>query len=272
MLLINHNKGRLGNSIFRLFANILFCIIYDAEIKTENEVYRNKIEISDDFFIHWSIDLLNGKVLDLDKNLAYVFSGYYQHDTIYLKYKNEIINYIISNPHIVLSTHFDEKYNAIDLVNYELKKKYDIVVHLRLEDFIEISSQIPFVMNPVCIKNIIKEINNDYPETKICLVLNNPTNELEFKYINFLKKDNNNIVVESNDPITDFNIMKHAKVLVCSCSTLSWCASFMSTTLEKLYFPNYISHSIHETFKKPIQNTILYEFTKCKKEELEKML
>lgn len=272
MLLINHNGGRLGNSIFRLFANILFCIIYDAEIKTENQVYGNKIEITDEFFVQWSNDLLNGKVLHLDKSLICVFSGYFQHDTIYLKYKNEIINYITNNPNIMLTTHFNENYKAIDLVNYKLTRTYDIVIHLRLEDFIEISSKIPFVMNPVCIKNIIKEINNDYPEKEICLVLNKPTNELEFKYINFLKKDSNNIIVESNDPITDFNIMKHAKVLVCSCSTLSWSASFMSTTIEKLYFPNYSFSSIHETFKKSIENTILYDFTKCTKDELENIL
>ena len=67
--------------------------------------------------------------------------------------------------------------------------------------------------------------------------------------------------------------MRNAKVLVCSCSTLSWAASFLSDTLEKVYFPNYNNPDrIHETFKMPNLNTTLYDFDKCSMEDLLKIL
>jgi len=65
--------------------------------------------------------------------------------------------------------------------------------------------------------------------------------------------------------------MKNAKILVCSCSTLSWIAAFLSDKVTTVYFPNYKNRQIHETFKKPIENTILYDFTKCSQNDLEKL-
>lgn len=64
--------------------------------------------------------------------------------------------------------------------------------------------------------------------------------------------------------------MKNAKTLVCSCSTLSWVAAFLSDRVKLVYFPDYNNNRSHETFKMPIENTILYSFTKCGKDELEK--
>ena len=73
--------------------------------------------------------------------------------------------------------------------------------------------------------------------------------------------------------MTDFTIMRNAKTLVCSCSTLSWAASFLSETVEKVYMPNYNNPGrIHETYKQPIQNTILYDFENCSKEKLLEIL
>jgi hypothetical protein len=66
--------------------------------------------------------------------------------------------------------------------------------------------------------------------------------------------------------------MKNAKILICSCSTLSWAAAFLSDTIKLVYFPDYKINRTHETFKKPIDNTILYPFTKCSQSELELFL
>jgi len=100
--------------------------------------------------------------------------------------------------------------------------------------------------------------------------------KLEEKYIDFFMK-RYNIVLESNDVITDYHIMKNAKILCCSCSTLSWAAAFFSETVELVYFPNYEytdgnDGRYHERFKKPIENTVLYDFDKCSQETLETIL
>lgn len=266
MIIINHNRGRLGNSIFRFFANIVFCIVYDIDSQIYNNYYQPNVVINDSYFINFSNDIISGKMLQqLDKNSIILFDGYFQHDKIYIFFKNDIINFIKNHPDIILTTDRSENYKAINLISFDINHKYNIVVHLRLEDFIEIS----LVINPNSLKNILYEIRNEYPDEEICFVLNNPKTDLEKKYIDYLIKDLNNIKIESNDVITDFTIMRNSKLLVCSCSTLSWAAAFLSETLEKVYMPNYSNPDrIHETFKQPIKNTVLYDFEKCSKEKL----
>ena len=267
MLIYNNNQGRLGNSIFRFFANIIFCIVYDINSQIfNNSNCRPSIVINDASFINFSNNIINKRLIQkLNKNETILFDGYFQHDKIYTIFKNQIINFIKTRPEIILSTDKNENYKSIDLVNFNISKQYNIVVHLRLEDFIEISH----VINPNSLKKILYEIRNDYVDEEICLVLNKPTTELERKYIDYIIKDLNNIKIESNDVITDFTIMRKSKILVCSCSTLSWAASFLSETVEKVYMPNYNNPDrIHETFKQPIPNTVLYDFEKCSKEKL----
>lgn len=267
MLIYNNNRGRLGNSIFRLFANIIFCIVYDinSQIYNNNNCKPNII-INDNYFIIFANNIINKKqVQQINKMSIILFNGYFQHDTIYKIFKSQIIKYIKSHPEIILKTDHNEKYNAIDLVNFDISKQYNIVIHLRLEDFINISQ----VINPDNIKKIIDDIVLNFPNETICFVLNKPKTELENKYIEYLTRNLSNYKIESNDVITDFTIMRKSKLLVCSCSTLSWAAAFLSETLEKVYMPNYNNPDrIHETFKKPINDTVLYDFEKCSTEKL----
>lgn len=265
--------GRLGNAIFRYFASTLFCIIYNTtRIYDQNNC---QLMFSDDMFVTWSNDVLNNKIPEIDDSLSIMFYGYYQHDKIFIKYKKKIINWIITHPEELLYT--DGNYENIKYFNYDqvsykslnlivnpfLNKRYNVVVHLRLEDFI-INND---VIHPKSIKELLDKIN----EKNICFVLNKTKNILEEQYINYFKKFYN-IIVESNSVIEDYHIMKNAKILICSCSTLSWAAAFLSDTIKLVYFPDYKINRTHETFKKPINNTILYPFTKCSQSELELFL
>lgn len=271
MKIYNNNSGRLGNSIFRLFANIIFCIVYDIDSTIiNNNNCRPDIIIDDKHFINFSNDILKKQTVKLiNKNTVLLFYGYFQHDTIYTMFKPQIMDFIKNHPEIILTTDHNEKYNATDLVNFDICNKYNIVVHLRLEDFIENSQ----VINPNSIKKILDEIVLDYPNETVCFVLNSPKSEIEKKYIKYLTDHLSSFKIESNDVITDFTIMRTAKVLVCSCSTLSWTASLLSETVEKVYMPNYNNPDrIHETFRRPISNTVLYQFDKCSKEQLSYIL
>ena len=50
--------------------------------------------------------------------------------------------------------------------------------------------------------------------------------------------------------------LKNAKKLICSKSTLSWCAALLSEQIETCYFPEYVTDTV--TCKYPILNTKLY--------------
>ena len=51
--------------------------------------------------------------------------------------------------------------------------------------------------------------------------------------------------------------MKESELLICSKSSLSWCAAFFSDKIKQCYLPDY-EESIRQTFKKPIDFTIIY--------------
>jgi len=255
-------QGRYGNAIFRYLASSLFCILYAAK-RTNDETVCNAV-FTDADFIEWSENVLRDKIPEIDTTKNYLFRGYYQHDNIFLKYKSQLIDYINAHSDDTLITdgykpggtgiyHYAvAHYYARDLLTTSNNNlKYSIVVHLRLEDFVFVNQ----ALHPQCISRVLENFANE----TICFVLNAPTTAFEHRYIEYFKS-RFNIICESNDSITDYHIIKNAKILVCSRSTMCWAAAFFSDTLETVYFPNYTHpNHPHETFKTPIENTIPYD-------------
>lgn len=254
-------RGRLGNAIFRYLASAILCII-------SNRKYSSKliggINITDEMFYNISKNLLENKLIKLpEQNL--IMSDFYQHDKIYLKYREEIFKFINTNrEHLIITDGINggdmkcETYKMYDILNTpkNFLKKYNNVLHLRLEDFVRDNLYIK-------VDRIINLLNkNILTDNTLCIVFKKISNEFENKYINtictFLKKKNINIVFESNDVITDYYIMKESKLLICSNSTLSWCAAFFSEKNQICYFPDYNIKGMNSTCKSPVINTILY--------------
>lgn len=269
MKVYDSRLGRLGNALFRYFASTLFCIIYNAErIYDPNQ---SRQFFNDSMFIQWSNFLLEDKIPQIiDTN--WEFYGFYQHDKIFIKYKNELIKWMKEHPNDIVYTDGNDSslninnynypvqsFRISDIINNMSNKKYKTVIHLRLEDFINNSA----VIHPDCIVNVINTIAED----EYTVVLNKPKNDIEINYINYLKSKFN-ITIQSGTVIEDFQVMCQAETLVCSSSTLSWIASFLSSTVKTVYFPNK-KREPHESFNKPIENTIYYDIKTCSKEELE---
>lgn len=264
-------QGRYGNAIFRYLASSLFCILYDSK-RTYDESDCDVV-FSDADFIEWSNTLLNNNVPTLDISKKYLFRGYYQHDKIFQKYRSQLIYHINTYPEDLLITdgykpggsglyHYTvTQYRAIDLLKpINNFPEHTIVVHLRLEDFVFVNQ----LLHPQCIAAVLE----NFSDQPICFVMNAPTTAFEHRYINYFRSKYT-IICESNDPITDYHIIKNARTLVCSRSTMCWAAAFFSDTLETVYFPNYTHpHHPHETFKTPIENTISYDIQFASEHEI----
>ena len=262
--------GRLGNAIFRYLASVVFHIVYNAEIVDHTRIKKEdpRVDINDAVFIEWTKAHLAGNVPAFNKtDVNCVFFGYFQHDTIYLKYRQQIIEYIRKNPTDIMIVEtpnaecpYGGEPSGILIKNPpNFKKLYDTVVHLRLEDFIDNGSAI----HPQSIQQLLESVG----APSYCIVINSPNTELELCYIEYLR-ERFNITIESNDVAIDYHIMRNAKTLICSCSTISWAAAFFSETVQRVYMPNYPTRRPHETFRKPIENTIPYEYKTCSKYEL----
>jgi len=189
--------------------------------------------------------------------------SYYQHDTIYKKNKDQIIQFIEQHQdHYILTDGIMpgdgqmEKFYMTEILNTpdNFSKKYKNVLHLRLEDVVALN----LFIDCKRVINLLDKIN--WTDT-ICIVCKRPTTDFENDYIkqivDFVQKKNIKVVFEHNDVMTDYYIMKSAENLICAKSTLSWCAAFFSTSIVKCYLPEY-NISSNCTCQHPIDNTELY--------------
>ena len=252
-------RGRLGNAIFRYLASAILCIFY----KGKYVVCENQSNNCDDDYFLFITNNLN-KISNIDSlNMTH----YYQHDMVYKQNKNLILEFIRQHPdHFVLTDGISagdgkyEKFYMNDILNTPLlfNKKYKNVIHLRLEDFVKLNIHIDVDRLITLLINLLEK--NILTE-ELCIVCMKPTTDFEEKYIckilELLQKNNINVIIESNDVLTDYYIMKEAELLICSKSTLSWCASFLSDKIKTCYLPDYNAQS-NMSCKYPIDNTILY--------------
>jgi hypothetical protein len=273
MKVYDSRLGRLGNALFRYFASTLFCIIYNSERIYDHN--QSKQFFNDSMFIQWSNFVLENKIPQiLDTN--WEFYGFYQHDKIFIKYKNELIKWMKEHPNDIVYTDGNDpllninnynypvqSFKICDIINKPNNKIYKTVIHLRLEDFINNSA----VIHPDCIVNVMNNIRNHSVLDEFIIVLNKPKNDIEINYVNYLKSKFN-IILQTGSILEDFHVMCQAETLVCSSSTLSWIASFLSDTVKTVYFPNKTKEP-HESFNKPIDNTYYYDIKLCSKEDLE---
>ena len=252
-------KGRLGNAIFRYMACVIMCIHTNKDYSIYN---RGNIRVTDEMFYKLSQSLLKKEEINI-KGDSFNMTEYYQHDTIYKKYKNEIIDYINNHSeHKVITDGINagdgnnEIFKMFDLLNTPINftKIYKNVIHLRLEDFVMNDLYAP-------VERILNLLNKNIITDNICIVCKKTTTDFEDNYINtildFLKEKNIDVKIENNDILTDYYIMKEAELLICSKSSISWCAAFFSNKIKQCYLPDY-KESTPQTCKKPIDSTIMY--------------
>jgi hypothetical protein len=245
--------GRLGNAIFRYLATILLCKKYD--LSYINNYSNQPVSIINDTIFEKIF--IKNEPYEINNNI--LLNDFYQFD-LYLEYKNELLEFINKYKNIhTIKTDINDKYNTYnlnDIIDNKLVYKYDLVLHIRLEDFVNIGEYI----NVIHIINLLNSISFENINTS-AIVVNKPKTNFEIQYINTLydwfNKNNKKCVIESNDVITDFHIMKQSNTIICSKSTLSWCATLLSTTITKCYFPNY-KKSRFQIFNRPHTNTIYY--------------
>ena len=219
---------------------------------------KNSITLTDDNFFYTFYKKL--KYFDVRMD------GFFQFGHIYLKYKPHILDYMHAHKeeHYIQSN-TNERYLMRDLlVDMVLPsdKQYDIAIHIRLGDF---NGRVDYIELEYYLALFEKM---DFAEKKVCLLYEESARPGDRQYIaeciQWFQSRNIPLHIESNALLVDFNIMKQAKILVCSMSTLAWTAAYLSTKVQRCYMPNYnfsqmtTAERQHFFFHQPISNTILY--------------
>lgn len=272
MQIYAYNSSGFGNAVFSYLAAILFTILFDAEIiniqnKDDIAYYQtNYKNINDSEFIRIVEAKINENKTLIDCSQNYFLPGFYQHDNYYIKYKTEIIEYIESHgDYKMFASHVNEPYCLRDVIQYVDTPKYDMAIHLRLGDYIELG----WTVNPLYMRDLWNKIALAKDKT-VCIVVYPSNSVTEDQYIRFLQDLIPHAILEMNcDPMRDYNILRNAKTLVCSCSTMSWIASMFSNVKDQfVYFPNYKSRWNHEQFRKPHDRIEYYDIKRSYQTDL----
>jgi GR25 family glycosyltransferase involved in LPS biosynthesis len=280
---IFNQSGRFGNAVFRYMAYVMlqkgstnFKYILDTDFSNIHDIDTNEVKVNsgtcvknttiineDNFFDF--INTENPNISKLPYNTNISLHGYFQYDKIYLQNKSYILEFTErhKNNHLVRTDNetYLTKY-IIDDMLLEPSKLYTNVIHIRLDDF---NGRPDFIETEYMLQLFGTVKNMFYNKTAI--VIETPTSHEDIKYLNTILEwfKENSIpvpIIESNDMLTDYNIIKQAKIIISSMSTLCWAAAYFSKSLEKIYMPNYNFFDIEDRkngyFKMPIENTILY--------------
>jgi GR25 family glycosyltransferase involved in LPS biosynthesis len=227
-------------------------------------VKNTKIINEDNYFNYINMENLGISKLPDNRNIS--LRGYFQYDQIYLQNKSYILDFIEEYKNVHEITTDNERYLTkyiIDDLLLDSSKIYENVIHIRLGDF---NGRPDFIESEYLLRLFDNIKDTFYKKTAI--VIETPISETDINYLNTILEwfKENNIpvpIVESNDMLIDYNIIKQAKIIISSMSTLCWVAAYFSKSLEKIYMPNYNFFDIEDRkngyFKTPIKNTILYD-------------
>jgi hypothetical protein len=218
------------------------CIVFNGTYTTtanENTKYLDDIHFNElqrkilyNEYIHpLNIDNIN-------------MTGFYQTDLMHNQFKHKVFQFIHQNPsHIIVTDGITagdgkrETFRMIDIITLpaNFNKIYKNVLHIRLEDFVTHGFYISK-------EHIIKLIDTLTELEDLCIVCKQPITPFEINYIEFIHKYLTErkicVILEHNDVLTDFYILKESTLLICSNSTLSWCAALFSSTLKTCYIPH----------------------------------
>lgn len=217
-------KGRLGNKIFqyvsgRVFAeknelNLITELINDVVEFTTNKKYDGDNNTNSSITIS-AKDFNENEIISKGKNVSYTFSDFFQNG-----------DYINNNEKLI------KKFFKIP----PYKKNYnDIVMHLRLDDFIHvdnISNPIDWsrseIVSPNYYKNILK--NEDFKT--LYIVVDKINYEWEKRYLKYF--DEFNPVVMTQTAKEDFEFIMKFNKIITSNSTFCYWSAFLSDA-EKIY-------------------------------------
>jgi hypothetical protein len=220
----NNIGGRFGNQLFRYVASKLFTLLFG-----HTYISRETVPLNSEFIIVDETNIseyLQNANISSNKNI--VLQGYFQKSELFVNYHKQLIELIFNS---LNDDHFcmdDKIYNINEYLiksthNIKLKPN-DIVVSLRLDDFIQYPCKTSDIIPPQYYIELLE--NMKVKNEKVYIVCDKLKHNWEFKYLEFFKKWNPILIQESL--INDIALMRDSNILIHSNSSLCWIISFLS--------------------------------------------
>ena len=276
------NYGGFGNAVFNVLGTILLNVLFpdlemiSFETMEEIEEYKQTAtKIDDDFFL----EIVNAKIqnnTDLLTTQNYWNNSYCQYDEIYVRYRQQIIDYILAHPQEkIFAGHTYRFFPIRDIISVQETERYDVLLHLRLGDFVALGWVIhPESIREALVKALAKDKDLEISENKkIGIMVDHRNTELEKKYVEYmLEVCPAAEILENNDLMTDYNMLRNAKHVIASCSTFSWISVLFAQENQTVSFPNYEHRWQHEQFRRTHDRFTSYDISRISETDLRAFL
>jgi len=224
MSIFFNKKGRTGNNLYQYFITRILADMYRLNI-TSN--FRSPVL---NFTIHNSYtQLCNEQIYVNDSNIYDII----QYKNEY-KSKNMIVEGFFQDS-LFFNTNYNKIIKYLDLP--DITQNYDdIVLHIRLNDFNRDGNK-SNVIHPNWYLNILE--NETFNKLYIVVDLGGwkkyRKKDAEQNYLNYFSKYNPVIIM--NKEYDDFHFIRSFDKIICSNSTFSWWAAFLSNA-SRIYTPS----------------------------------
>jgi len=248
-------NGRFGNQLFRYLTCKLLTILFDVEYVYINNLPKDnfpkdnfpkdnlpkdnfpKDNLPKDNFIIINEDNITDIIKDkhlYETNSFLIGDGYFQKSELFVNYREKLLELICNeknndyffynNECIYIKDYLINNYHSVDL------KTTDIVIHIRLDDFIQYPCKTSNIIPP---QYYIELLTNEHiTDEKIYIVCDKLKYDWEFKYIEFFNKFNPILI--QNNLKHDIALIRDCKKLLHSNSSLCWIISFLSKKIRRI--------------------------------------
>jgi hypothetical protein len=232
------NGGRTGNLIFEY----MLCKLIEIKLGCHKYIpFDNSIITNDEFIItDDNIEEIlsytsNYFVFIILQNKNIICNGYFQKSKFFLENRFKLLEIMRESidDYWILD---DKKYFITDFFKetprYSVTEK-DVVISLRLDDFIQYPRPTSDILPPEYYLNILDMLTFN----KLYIVCDKLRHDWEYRYLEFFRKWNP-IFVIGDTLLKDGALMRDCPILIHSNSTFSWLMSFFSQNPnKKRYIP-----------------------------------
>ena len=220
--------GRFGNQLFRYMTCKLFTLRFGHTYVARDRMPSEYILVNETNIY----EVLQRKDIHTKNILC---QGYFQRSDLFVDHRRELIDLVYASGTDYWKTEgktYSVKEYLLDAKHSIPLRDEDIVLSLRLDDFLQTTSPTSDILPPEYYIRILEKMN--IQKEKLYIVCDTLKYEWEFKYIEYFKKWNP-IVIQNTLP-HDIALMRDCTSLIHSNSSLCWIISFLSTKTKR-YIP-----------------------------------
>lgn len=218
--------GRFGNLLFQYLMCKLFTINFGHTYICENEFLKLQLHesphvvVNEDNAVHM---ITNSEVT----NNNIICNGYFQKSELFIGCREKLMELVYNSNNSDYWEYNNDKIFVREYLNGKHSinlNPTDIVVSLRLDDFIQYPCKTSDIIPPQHYIEILEKMN--LTKETVYIVCDNVKYDWEHKYIEHFKKWNPILI--QNTLIHDIALMRDCDILIHSNSTLCWLTSFLS--------------------------------------------